>query len=215
MNTEVHMISLKQTAASATGSGLSILAKAARLGIGFPYYILNTVIATFFVMMIFSVFGLGGDTSYWKIGLMLASILFIVPVVLRSLDYKQAREFLAWVIDKEQFNSDLSRYAEKIKQSTKLSDEQKSSITGSFKSLGDDLKNSKPTAIKTALAAFHVGIGKMAGILPALAALSDDFEEIEERVEGGKAVAGCIRPPFLEFLAGALSGVTLIIASFL
>ena len=92
------MISLKQTAASATGSGLSILAKAARLGIGFPYYILNTVIATFFVMMIFAVFGLGGDTSYWKIGLMLASILFIVPVVLRSLDYKQARDFLAWVI---------------------------------------------------------------------------------------------------------------------
>lgn len=210
------MSSLKQSAASAGSAGLSMLAKTVRIALGVPYFLLNASFAIFAVLMFTAILGLDLDADpYIKHGMMLGSFLLILPTVLKMLDYKQARDFLSWVGSKDDFNKDLARYAEKIKLSTKLSDEQKSSITGGFEELGKDLTTEKPKAARTAIAAFHVGVGKLSGILPALSALSEDFEEIEERVEGGKALAGCIRPPFVELASGWLSGIIILIATFL
>lgn len=146
--------------------------------------------------------------SLTGVGLLLAAGIYYL-IVSQVLGYRESREFLAWLGDKEAFMSDMRRYRQLISDTKSLSVEQKDKIAGSLSKGRDDLKAAAGKKTKMFTTVLSTAVGILAGIMPIIESLSDEAEDIKERADAAMGIMGNIRPPLFSMAFGTFAIVEL------
>ena len=150
-----------------------------------------------------------GASSFLSIATIVFASGIYYLIVSQVLGYRESREFLAWLGDKEAFMSDMRRYRQLISDTKSLSVEQKDKIAGSLSKGRDDLKSAAGQKTKMFTTVLGTGVGILAGIMPIIESLSDEAEDIKERADAAMGIMGNIRPPRFSMAFGTFAIVEL------